>query len=120
MPDSTTPVSIELAERNLLFGSPTEAGNKSWYKWQNKPATSLLNDYEKLMVYLFSDETEENAKYKVNQRSATIKIEPPLTKLDRVKLAWERILPHQNLSLEDCGSKHKLEATQARSTTLPK
>lgn len=97
MPDSTTPVSIELAERNLLFGNPTEAGNKSWYKWQNKPATFLLNDYEKLMVYLFSDETEENAKYKVNQRLATTKIEPPLTKLDRVKQAWERVLPHREL-----------------------
>jgi hypothetical protein len=85
MPDSTTPVSIELAERNLLFGSPTEAGNKSFFKWQNKPATTLLNDYEKLMVYLFSDETEENAKYKVSQRLAATRIEPPLTKLDRVK-----------------------------------
>lgn len=97
MPDSTTPVSIELAERNLLFGNPTETGNKSFYKWQNRPATSLLNDYEKLMVYLFSDETEENAKYKVNQRLAPAKLDPPLTKLDRVKQAWERILPHREL-----------------------
>jgi hypothetical protein len=97
MPDSTTPVSIELAERNLLFGSPTEAGNKSFFKWQNKPATTFLNDYEKLMVYLFSDETEENAKYKVSQRLAATRIEPPLTKLDRVKQAWERILPHREL-----------------------
>lgn len=97
MPDSTTPVSMELAERNLLFGNPTEAGNKYYFKWQSKPATSLLNDYEKLMVYLFSDETEENAKYKVNQRAAAIRIEPPLTKLDRVKQAWERILPHREL-----------------------
>ncbi|MGH1359911.1 MAG: DUF4435 domain-containing protein [Burkholderiaceae bacterium] len=97
MPDSTTPTSIELAERNLLFGNPTEAGNKSFYKWQNKPATSMLNDYEKLMVYLFSDETEENAKYKINQRLASTKIDPPLTKLDKVKQAWERILPHREL-----------------------
>ncbi len=97
MPDSTTPVSIELAERDLLFGSQTEAGNKSWHKWRNKPATALLNDYEKLMVYLFSDETEENAKYKVNQRLAALKIEAPLTKLDSVKQAWERILPHREL-----------------------
>lgn len=97
MPDSTTPVSIELAERNLLFGNPNEVGNKSWYKWQNKPATTMLNDFEKLMVYLFSDETEENAKYKVNQRSSAVKIDPPLTKLDLVKQAWERILPHREL-----------------------
>jgi hypothetical protein len=90
-------MSIELAERNLLFGNPTQVGNKSHYKWQNKPATSLLNDYEKLMVYLFSDETEENAKFKVNQRLAATKINPPLTKLDQVKQAWERVLPHREL-----------------------
>lgn len=57
----------------------------------------MLNDYEKLMVYLFSDETEENAKYKVTQRLSPQRIEPPLTRLDRVKQAWERILPHREL-----------------------
>jgi len=97
MPDSTTPVSIELAERNLLFGSPTDAANKHHYRWQRKPATTPLDDYAKLMVFLFSDETEENAKYKVVQRQSTTKVEPPLTRLDKVKQAWERILPHREL-----------------------
>jgi len=97
MPDSTTPMSIELAERVLLFGHETDQNNKAHYKFQNKPATSLLNDFEKLMVFLFSDETEENAKYKVAQRTATQKIDPPLTRLDRIKNAWERILPHREL-----------------------
>lgn len=97
MPDTTTPMSIDLAERNLVFGNPTEAGNKQYYRWQNKPATAFLNDYEKLMVFLFSDETEANAKYKVAQRQSTTKVEPPLTRLDKVKQAWERILPHREL-----------------------
>jgi hypothetical protein len=90
-------MSIELAERVLLFGHETDQNNKAHYKFQNKPATSLLNDFEKLMVFLFSDETEENAKYKVAQRTATQKIDPPLTRLDRIKNAWERILPHREL-----------------------
>ena len=97
MPDSTTPMSIDLAERNLLFGHITEGGNKAYFKWQNKPVTALLNDYEKLMVYLFSEETEQNSKYKVAQREASNRIEPPLTKLDLVKRAWERVLPHREL-----------------------
>lgn len=97
MPDSTTPVSIELAERNLLFGNPTDVANKHHYRWQQKPATAFLNDYEKLMVFLFSDETEENAKYKVAQRGSTTRVEPPLTRLDKVKQAWEQILPHREL-----------------------
>lgn len=96
MPDTTTPTAIDLAERNLVFGNPTET-NKQWYRWQNKPATAFLNDYEKLMVYLFSDETEANAKFKVAQRQSNIKVEPPLTRLDKVKQVWERILPHREL-----------------------
>ncbi|SEN48527.1 AAA domain-containing protein, putative AbiEii toxin, Type IV TA system [Pseudomonas sp. ok272] len=89
-------MSIELAEQNLIFGSP-EANRNKYFRWQDKPATRPLNDYEKLMVYLFSDETEENAKYKVVQRKSTTKLEPPLTKMDKVKQAWERILPHREL-----------------------
>lgn len=97
MPDSTTPVSIEIAERNLLFGNAERSDNKAHFKWHSKPATSLLNDYEKLMVYLFSDETEENAKFKAAYKLTTSRIEPPITKIDLVKAVWEKILPHREL-----------------------
>lgn len=30
MPDTTTPMSIELAERNLVFGNPTEQGTSNF------------------------------------------------------------------------------------------
>jgi len=102
MPDTTTPVSIERAEKDLLFGfAEAPAGNEQQYKighkWGNKPAISLLNDYQKLMVYLFSDETEANAKYKAIQKATSERVEPPETKLDLVKELWERILPHREL-----------------------
>lgn len=97
MPDSTTPVSIELAERNLLFGHPTWTYHNKSNKWDQKPATTLLNDYEKLMIYLFSDETEANAKFKVAYKASTTRIDPPITKIDRVKEVWEKILPHREL-----------------------
>ena len=97
MPDSTTPMSIEIAERNLLFGSPEREDLVAHYRWNRRPATSLLNDYEKLMVYLFSDETEENAKFKAACVQSTERIEPPRTKLDAVKKVWEAVLPHREL-----------------------
>lgn len=96
MPDTTTPTSIDLAEQDLVFGHPSAAHNKN-HRWQHKPATFFLNDFQKLMVFLFSDETEENAKFKVAQRQSDIKLEPPLTRMDKVKQAWERILPHREL-----------------------
>lgn len=96
MPDSTTPTSIDLAEQDLIFGHPNAGQNKN-NRWQSKPATFFLNDFQKLMVFLFSDETEENAKFKVAQRQSASKLEPPLTRMDKVKQAWERTLPHREL-----------------------
>ena len=64
LPDSTTPQSIEQAEKDLLFGNPSWSYQQKINKWGNKPATTFMNDFQKLMIYLFSDETEENAKFK--------------------------------------------------------
>ena len=97
LPDSTTPQSIEQAEKDLLFGNPQWSYQHKSNKWGNKPATQFLNDYQKLMVYLFSDETEENAKFKRECKTSSERVEPPVTKIDRVKELWEEILPHREL-----------------------
>ncbi|HHR6405466.1 TPA: DUF4435 domain-containing protein [Providencia alcalifaciens] len=104
MPDNITPTSIEKAENDLLFGYQDVDKEYSWSyktnnKWAGKPAISLLNDYQKLMVFLFSDHTEESAKYLAESKLTTEKVAPPITKLDLVKLVWERILPHRELIL---------------------
>ena len=97
-PDSTTPQSIDLAQKDLLFGNPkfTNADYKI-HKWEQKPATTMQNDFAKLMVYLFSDETEANAKFKRACRDSQERLDPPLTKIDQLKNLWERILPHREL-----------------------
>jgi hypothetical protein len=97
MPDSTTPISIELAKEKLLFGNAGWDHQHKFHKWSKKPATTMLNDFDKLLVYLFSDETEENAKFKARCKSSSDKIAPPVTKIDLVKDVWERILPHREL-----------------------
>lgn len=97
MPDSITPQSIEQAEKSLLFGNPDWNYQHKVHKWAQKPATHFLSDYEKLMVYLFSDETEENAKFKIACKASHDRVEPPTTKIDRVKDVWEKILPHREL-----------------------
>lgn len=97
MPDSTTPMPIEIAKRNLLFGHPEREDLVALDRWNKRPATSFLNDYEKLMVYLFSDETEENAKFRAACAQSSERIAPPRTKLDTVKKVWEAVLPHREL-----------------------
>lgn len=113
MPDTTTPTSIERAEKDLLFGNVDgQWAHKQGHKWHQKPAISFLNDYEKLMVYLFSDHTEESAKYLTASKASTERIEPPVTKLDLVKNAWERILPHRELVLGGLRIQTKVSGTQ--------
>ncbi|MCP9800915.1 DUF4435 domain-containing protein [Synechococcus sp. RedBA-s] len=98
MPDTSTPTALDLAETDLLFGNPTHGRqNKQAYRWGDKPAVSFLSDFQKLMVYLFSDHTEESAKYLAASKSTDIRVSPPITKLDQVKAVWERILPHRRL-----------------------
>lgn len=98
MPDTSTPTAIDLAETDLLFGNPTHGRqNKQGYRWSGKPSVSLLSDFEKLMVYLFSDHTEESAKYLTASKATEQRVSPPTTKLDKVKKIWETILPHRKL-----------------------
>ena len=101
MPDNTTPMSIDRAEKDLLYGSADANGAlfnyKSGHKWHGRPAISPLDDYNKLMVYLFSDNIEETTKYVTTAKTTTERVEPPITKLDLVKKIWEIILPHREL-----------------------
>ncbi|MDY6468885.1 AAA family ATPase, partial [Acinetobacter faecalis] len=96
-PDSTTPQAIDLAEKDLLWGHPGWTRNHKRSKWNNKPATTVQNDFNKLLVYLFSDETEENANFKRASKESQDRIFPPITKLDQLKDLWEKILPHREL-----------------------
>jgi len=96
-PDSATPRSIELAKKSLLFGHETYTYHHKNNRWGGAPATYLQDDFEKLLVYLFSDETEKNAIYKRESKSSTERINPPVTRIDMVKELWEKILPHREL-----------------------
>lgn len=105
MPDDTSPTSLERAEKNLLHGHfdqnrRNEMGYKLSQRWGGKPSIMLLNDFPKLMVYLFSDFSDVSAEYLNASRKAKEKLPPPLTKLDQIKYLWEKILPHRELNIE--------------------
>lgn len=99
MPASVQPESSDKAFKNFIYGyADGNINSKLTSRWDNKkPATHFLNDFNKLMVYLFSEEMEENAKYTYSSRISTEKITPPLTKLSILKDIWESLLPHREL-----------------------
>lgn len=105
MPDAVTPTSIDKAEKALLYGyadaiDSNIMAHKEHQRWGKKPSTSLLNDFQHLMVYLFSDDVEVNSKYKHDSQKSLDKIPPPASKLDKVKKVWDKILPHRELVLK--------------------
>lgn len=114
MPDTTTPVAIDHAMNNLLFGHPHHTEQNKQSKWNGNPVTSLASDYEKLMVYLFSDETEENAKFKAAYKATDKKIDAPVTKIDKVKEVWERVLPHRELIIGGLRIQTRVKGSQEK------
>ena len=73
MPQKVSPTEMNTAEEELLYGTTFE--DKDWLRnygkkmnrWGDSPETFLLNDYDKLMQYLMTEEyekaIEQNAQY---------------------------------------------------------
>ncbi len=106
MPESATSVSVDRARADLIYGvADFDVNNvrlalalRRNHRWQEKPATSSLNDFDKLMTYLFSDANEINARYMEEvEREKERRIEPPETKLRATKRLWQAVLPHRTL-----------------------
>lgn len=101
IPDSISPVSIKRAQSMLQYGYYKEDsdlwGFKLGQRWGQKPETFLLNDYDKLLIYLFSENYEAALKYKRLSERNIHKITPPVTKLDEVVKIWESVILHRKL-----------------------
>ena len=102
MPSEVSPKSKLRAEQEYLYGffdQNNPLNNirfKIGSKWGEKPNTFLLNDYEKLMVLLHTEEYEESINFKESYSPGQDTIKPK-TKLDRVQSIWEYVLPHRKL-----------------------
>lgn len=102
MPKEVSPKSKLRAEQELWYGYFNEknvTGNlqyKIGSRWGQNPNTFLLNDFEKLMILLHTEQYEESINFMemYQQGQNTSK---PITKLDRVQKIWEYVLPHRKL-----------------------
>jgi ABC-type lipoprotein export system ATPase subunit len=98
MPVVSVSTSIDAAKADLIFGyKEGNFGHKVGNRWGGNPNTFLLNDFEKLLVYLFSDENDISTKYRQSAKQSEERIEPPETKLDVIQRIWEQVLPHRKL-----------------------
>lgn len=89
------------ARQYLTYGDSGDSvsiSNRKYYRWKNNAPTSLLNDFDRLLQYLFAQQNNlavENNQ-KLNRRE---KITNSKTKLDILQEVWERLLPPKKLHI---------------------
>ncbi len=102
MPKEVSPKSKLRAESEFLYGNFNENNPskniqfKIGSRWGQNPNTFLLNDYDKLMILLHTEEYEESIKFKEEYKPGQ-GTEKPITKLDRIQNIWEYVLPYRKL-----------------------
>ncbi|MDQ4120479.1 MAG: AAA family ATPase [Acidobacteriota bacterium] len=98
MPSVSVSMSVDEAETNLIYGyKDGRFERKISHRWGSNPNTHLLNDFENLLSYLFSEENDKSIKYRQIAKHAGSWIAPPETKLDIIKRIWEQVYPHRKL-----------------------
>ena len=79
-------------------GNGISISNRKYYRWDNKAPTSLLNDFDRLLQYLFAQ--QNNLAVENHQkRNRGEEIINSKTKLDILQEVWERLLPLKKLHI---------------------
>lgn len=104
MPQIVRPTEISTAEEEFLYGT-TDTDKKWLYsygkknrRWGNAPETFLLNDYEKLMQYLVTEEYEKAIEYRTEHKSGAADFDN-VTRLEKIKEIWENVISHRKLKI---------------------
>jgi ABC-type glutathione transport system ATPase component len=95
-------ISEQSALNGLRTGWPdarTSQAHRDGYRWQNKTATLLLNDYDFLVQALYAEQSNTALQTHAAARQGTLRAEVSATKLETLKEVWERLLPGRRLLL---------------------
>lgn len=106
------PTEMKKAEEEFWYGNTAE--NKEWlkkegkknYRWRNKPEIHLLDDFDKLMQYLMTENYEKSIQYREQHKEGNKEFDNS-TKLEEIKKIWENVILHRKLKI--CAG--KIEAT---------
>jgi energy-coupling factor transporter ATP-binding protein EcfA2 len=88
-------VDFDRAEKDLIYGHPT-AGNKIGHRWQGHPVSQRLDDYDRLLRALFS---QQNKIANEHLRNFYEKVEAtaPDSMLRKLLKIWNDLLPHRTV-----------------------
>lgn len=104
MSPMVSPTELEIAEEEFLYGRT--ADDKNWLKtygkknsrWGNKPETHLLNDFDKLLKFLMTENYEKSIEYRENHKDGNTEFDNE-TRLEKIKEIWENVIIHRKLKI---------------------
>lgn len=104
LPQMVSPTEIQMAEEEFLYGTSND--NKEWLKqygkkssrWGNSPETYLLNDYEKLMQFLMTENYEKSIEYREKYKNGHEEFDND-TRLEKIKEIWEDVILHRKIKI---------------------
>jgi ATPase subunit of ABC transporter with duplicated ATPase domains len=93
------PSNFETSTNNLHYGAATGNFNhKSGHRYQGKPETILLNDFDHVLSALYAENNDVSIAYReLNLATPGVLQSAPGTKMDKLKSIWETALPHREL-----------------------
>ena len=104
LPQMVSPTEIQMAEEECLYGTTND--NKYWLKqygkkssrWGNSPETYLLNDYDKLMRLLMTENYEKSIEYREKHKNGNEEFDND-TRLEKIKEIWEDVILHRKIKI---------------------
>lgn len=104
LPKEISPTEMQAAEKDFLYG--TTNGDESWLRqygkksnrWGNEPETYLLNDYQKLMRYLMTENYEKSIEYREKHKNGDAEFNNS-TRLEKIKEIWEDVILHRKIKI---------------------
>ncbi len=105
--DSISILDNESATKDLFYGGTHQGVSKLGFRFQSNPATYLLDDYNKALSLLFSQENLQlQTAHAEDKRAVNSHLERPkliTTVVERATLIWNEILPHRKIDLTGNG-----------------
>lgn len=104
MPKSVRPSDLEKAEEAFWYGDNND--NKEYLKmygkynlrWGNSPETHLLDDFDKLMVFLMTENYEKSIEFREKHKNGENDFDNE-TKMEKIKQIWEDVITHRTIKI---------------------
>lgn len=104
LPQLVSPTEMKTAEEEFLYGITNE--NKDWlkqygkksYRWGDAPETFLLDDFQKLMQYLMTENYEKSIEYRERYKEGDTTFDNS-TRLEKIKKIWEDVILHRKIKI---------------------